>query len=295
MENAGASVVRLTEPFVDWDDAFTVILCGTGNNGGDGFVAARYAAGLGAKVLVLLMGNEAHMSESSKLYRHTAEKMGIPVIPVSKAEEGAPYIHEADILVDALIGTGLSSEVKGEKAALIGLVNEARGIIISVDVPSGMMTDTGRAAGVVVDADYTVALGSIKRGHVLYPGSSYTGRLLYSPIGIPKEARLDFPVHLTEKKDVFNILPVRNRISHKGKNGFIGILPVPTAWKEQPFWQARGPFMPAAARWRWSPLPERPGCWQEGFRNLWCLPWEKAPSLRRRMPKEHWKRQRPMM
>lgn len=61
MENAGASVVRLTEPFVDWDDAFTVILCGTGNNGGDGFVAARYAAGLGAKVLVLLMGNEAHM------------------------------------------------------------------------------------------------------------------------------------------------------------------------------------------------------------------------------------------
>lgn len=223
MENAGASVVRLTEPFVDWDDAFTVILCGTGNNGGDGFVAARYAAGLGAKVLVLLMGNEAHMSESSKLYRHTAEKMGIPVIPVSKAEEGAPYIHEADILVDALIGTGLSSEVKGEKAALIGLVNEARGVIISVDVPSGMMTDTGRAAGVVVDADYTVALGSIKRGHVLYPGSSYTGRLLYSPIGIPKEARLDFPVHLTEKKDVFNILPVRNRISHKGKNGFIGI------------------------------------------------------------------------
>jgi NAD(P)H-hydrate epimerase len=86
-----------------------------------------------------------------------------------------------------------------------------------------MMTDSGKAAGVVVDADYTVALGSVKRGHVLYPGSSYTGTLLYSPIGIPNEARMDFPVRLTEREDVFNILPVRNRVSHKGKNGFIGI------------------------------------------------------------------------
>ena len=223
MENAGASVVRLTQPYVDWDGAFTVILCGSGNNGGDGFVAARYAAEKGARVLVLLMGNEAHMSESSKQYKAVAEKMGIPVIPVSKAEEGAPYIHDADILVDALIGTGLSSEVKGEKALLITLMNEAQGIIISVDLPSGMMTDSGKAAGVVVDADYTVALGSVKRVHVLYPGSSYTGTLLYSPIGIPNEARMDFPVRLTEREDVFNILPVRNRVSHKGKNGFIGI------------------------------------------------------------------------
>lgn len=223
MENAGASVVRLTQPYVDWDGAFTVILCGSGNNGGDGFVAARYAAEKGARVLVLLMGNEAHMSESSKQYKAVAEKMGIPVIPVSKAEEGAPYIHDADILVDALIGTGLSSEVKGEKALLITLMNEAQGIIVSVDLPSGMMTDSGKAAGVVVDADYTVALGSVKRGHVLYPGSSYTGTLLYSPIGIPNEARMDFPVRLTEREDVFNILPVRNRVSHKGKNGFIGI------------------------------------------------------------------------
>lgn len=115
MENAGASVVRLTQPYVDWDGAFTVILCGSGNNGGDGFVAARYAAEKGARVLVLLMGNEAHMSESSKQYKAVVEKMGIPVISVSKAEEGAPYIHDADILVDALIGTGLSSEVKGKR------------------------------------------------------------------------------------------------------------------------------------------------------------------------------------
>ena len=223
MENAGSAIVRLTEDRVHWDGAFVVAVCGTGNNGGDGFVAARYAAGKGARVMVLLMGNEAHMSEASKLYRSVVEKMGIPVIAITKAEEGAPYIHDADIIVDALIGTGISREVKGEKAVLIALMNEAQGIIISADVPSGMVTDTGKPAGVVVDADYTVALGSIKRGHVLYPGSSYTGHLLYSPIGIPEEARVDFPVHLVEREDVFNSLPVRNRVSHKGKNGFIGI------------------------------------------------------------------------
>lgn len=223
MENAGSAIVLLMEDKVHWDGAFTVVVCGTGNNGGDGFVAARYAAGKGARVMVLLMGNEAHMSDASTLYKVVVEKMGIPVISIRTAEEGAPYIHDADIIVDALIGTGLSSEVKGEKAVLISLMNEAQGIIISADVPSGMITDAGKPAGVVVDADYTVALGSIKRGHVLYPGSSYTGGLLYSPIGIPEEARVDFPVRLVEREDIFNVLPVRNRVSHKGKNGFIGI------------------------------------------------------------------------
>ena len=223
MENAGASLVRLTEEYVDWSGVFAVFVCGTGNNGGDGFVAARYAAGKGARVMILLMGNATHLSESASLYKGVAEKMGIPVLPIAKAEEGAPYIHDADIIVDALIGTGLSSEVKGEKGALISYMNEAGGIVISADVPSGMITDTGKPAGVAVNADYTVALGSVKRGHVLYPGSEYSGKLLYSPIGIPEEARMDFPVHLVESEDISAILPIRNKISHKGKNGFIGI------------------------------------------------------------------------
>ena len=223
MENAGASVVRLMEGSTAWNGADVVILCGTGNNGGDGMVAARYVALRGAEVTVLLMGNPDHMGESSRMYRHAAEKMGIPVVEIEKAAEALPYISEADVIIDALIGTGLSKGVTGEKASLISMVNDAAALVISADVPSGMIADTGRAEGAVIEADATIALGSRKRGHVLYPGSLYSGRVLDAGIGIPESAREDFPVHLTEALDLRRRLPHRRRIAHKGNNGFIGI------------------------------------------------------------------------
>ena len=160
MENAGASVVRLAGETLRWRGQETVILCGSGNNGGDGFVAARYAEEAGADVTVLVMGNPEHMGENSAMYRTIVEKMGIPVIGISTAKEALPYLSEATIIIDALIGTGLSRDVTGEKAELISLVNDALALVISVDVPSGMDSDTGRAHGAVVEADLTVALGT---------------------------------------------------------------------------------------------------------------------------------------
>lgn len=223
MENAGASVVRLAGETLRWRGQETVILCGSGNNGGDGFVAARYAEEAGADVTVLVMGNPEHMGENSAMYRTIVEKMGIPVIGISTAKEALPYLSEATVIIDALIGTGLSRDVTGEKAELISLVNDASALVISVDVPSGMDSDTGRAHGAVVEADLTVALGTIKRGHRLYPGSDYCGTVLYSGIGIPESAREPYPVREMEKVDAAARLPMRSRISHKGKNGFIGI------------------------------------------------------------------------
>lgn len=223
MENAGASVVSLLKDRIYWDGAFAVVVCGTGNNGGDGFVIARYAQNEGAEVMVLLMGDPAHMGAAAAQYKNAAEKMGIPVIPIEKAEEGAEYLDKADIIIDALIGTGLSKAVKGEKASLISLINDSRALVVSVDIPSGLISDTGRAEGAAVRADFTVALGSVKRGHILYPGSEYTGTLLYSPIGMPKCAFEGYPVKMTGKEDLRRFLPVRSRVSHKGNNGFIGI------------------------------------------------------------------------
>lgn len=227
MENAGSSVVHLMEPYISWDGKDVVVVCGTGNNGGDGFVIARYAQEAGARVSVLLMGNESHMSEASKCYRAVAEKMFMKAQAISTAREAVSTLQRADIIVDALIGTGLKKNVEGEKAYLIEEMNEAPGLVVSVDVPSGMDSDTGEALGTAVEADFTVALGSVKRGHVLFPGSEYyTGKLLYSPIGIPNLARantMNFPVHWVEEWEVASLLPVRNQISHKGKNGFIGI------------------------------------------------------------------------
>lgn len=223
MENAGAAVVRLAGQRLRWDGAQTVIVCGAGNNGGDGFVAARYAAEAGAEVTVLFMGNAAHMGPSSRMYRQAAEKMSIPVVEIGQAADALPYFAEASVIVDALIGTGISKEVAGEKAALISFMNDASAAVISVDMPSGLSGDTGRPAGTAVMADITVALGSLKRGHVLYPGSDFCGEVFCSSIGIPEAAGEGCPVRLMEARDVRRLLPVRTRISHKGNNGFIGL------------------------------------------------------------------------
>ena len=228
MENAGSSVVRLMEKYISWDGKDVVVVCGTGNNGGDGFVIARYAKEAGARVSILLMGNESHMSEASTCYRRVDEKMYMNAHVVTKAQEAVPWLQRADIIVDALIGTGLKRKVEGEKADLIEEINNAEGMVIAVDMPSGMDSDTGQALGTVVEADFTVALGSMKRGHFLYPGSNYyVGKLLYSSIGIPDVARADkgtFPVQMVNEEEVASLLPVRNQISHKGQNGFIGIM-----------------------------------------------------------------------
>lgn len=224
MESAGASIIKLMKPYISWYEKDVVVLCGTGNNGGDGFVAARYASQEGAFVTILLVGNEEHMGESSRMYRKAAETMAIPVIPVSDAEEAEKYIKNAEILIDALIGTGVMNAVTGVKAELIEMADESSACIISADVPSGMICDTGRAEGPVIDADYTIALGTLKRCHVLYPGTEYCGIVLYSDIGIPDKAREVLPVELVEGFDVAQKIPQRTMISHKGNNGFTGIL-----------------------------------------------------------------------
>lgn len=224
MENAGSSVVELTDPYIFWKNSAAVILCGTGNNGGDGMVIARYAHDKGANVTVLLMGDEKHMSQSSVMYKNIAEKMEIPIIKISTAAEAAEYFLKADIIADALIGTGLKSEVTGEKRKVIALMNESKAVIVSADMPSGMNSDTGKEEGISVSADFTVALGSVKRGHVLYPGKERAGQLLYSPIGIPDAAREEYPIRQTEKEDIRNWLPRRSPTAHKGNNGSIGII-----------------------------------------------------------------------
>lgn len=223
MESAGAAVVRLSFGEKEWRGQRAVIVCGTGNNGGDGFVAARYAAELGALVTVLLFGNPAHLGKASAAYRKAAETMGIPVVEISSAAGAASYLDGADVIIDALIGTGLTSAVTGEKAALIERMNAARGTVIAVDVPSGISADTGRASGAAVTADLTVALGTMKRCHVLDPGLAFCGRVRYASIGIPERAREGYPVRVTEAADVFRLLPRRVRTAHKGSNGFAGI------------------------------------------------------------------------
>lgn len=226
MENAGRSVIELMKKRLSWKGKLVTIVCGTGNNGGDGFVAARYAENEGALVTVLIIGNEEHMSESSKMYLQVIEKMGMHILHIKTAKEAEYDIEKADIIIDALIGTGLTKGVTGEKADIIWQINaDDRKTVISVDIPSGMNADTGECPidSDCVRADYTIALGSIKRGEMLWPGTFETGEVLCSPIGIPDRARSEFPVNLVEEEEIARMFPCRLPIAHKGTNGFIGI------------------------------------------------------------------------
>lgn len=224
MENAGGDVVRLLSQEIGWSDKKVVVVCGTGNNGGDGFVIARYLCALCRGLMVVLCGNEAHQSASSHLYRRIVEEMGIRVIPASEKKKWVIPLLKADVIVDALIGTGLSTYVSDDKAEVIEAINISSAKVVSVDVPSGLNADTGAPMGTTVMADYTVALESYKRCHVLAEGQPYCGKVLHSAIGLPADIMPDDAVSLLEKKDVQELLPERGLMCHKGENGFIGII-----------------------------------------------------------------------
>lgn len=224
MENAGRSVVELSKPFVDFKTKNTLVISGTGNNGGDGFVVARYIWNMGGTVSCIIAGKEENLSPDAKFELDILRKMEVPFSFVSTMEEVKSAMEGKEVVIDGLIGTGLSSPAIGFKKEIIDFVNHEHPFVIAIDIPSGVMSDTGSVGDGAIRADLTVTFGTVKRGHLLYPGKLYTGKLLYSSIGMPKEA-LDgngAPV-LLEEEEARKLIPIRKAWAHKGSNGFIGI------------------------------------------------------------------------
>jgi NAD(P)H-hydrate epimerase len=152
-----------------------------------------------------------------------AKKSGVPI-------EFRDYITEKDLhsalVADAIFGTGLSKNVTGKIAEIISFINSSDAPVISVDIPSGISSDTGQIMGEAVRADYTVTFGLPKRGHLLYPGADYTGRLFIEDIGFPEELLHSekLKAELLEKGDVSLLIPERQQYSHKGDYGHVLII-----------------------------------------------------------------------
>ncbi|MCM1126786.1 MAG: NAD(P)H-hydrate dehydratase [Lachnospiraceae bacterium] len=194
-----------------------LILAGTGNNGGDGLAVGRILASKGIKVTFLLAGNWDKLSEETARQKEILLNSGFSIL--RKLEDG-----EYDIVIDALLGIGLSREVEGEYAELIKSANamKLRGAYIcSVDIPSGICADTGRVMGCAVKADLTTAFAFAKRGELLYPGREYAGKLVVCDIGIPgcvlkgQSPAAVYP----EREDAFRMLPARRPDGNKGTFG----------------------------------------------------------------------------
>ena len=178
MENAGRAVARVALASLRGAGRVCV-LAGPGNNGGDGFVAARLLAERGPKVTLALMGRRERLTGDAAA---AAERYAGPVLPLS----GAP-VEGADMVIDALFGAGLSRPIDGEPAAALTRLAAARATVVAVDVPSGIDGSTGAARGPAVIADHTVTFFRAKPGHYLFPGRAHCGRLHVEQIGIGRQ------------------------------------------------------------------------------------------------------------
>lgn len=179
MRRAGAAVARVALRRLE-PGRPVAVLCGPGNNGGDGFVAAACLAGHGADVRVVLCGTRAQLTGDAA--RAAAAWHGSVFSPADAA------LDRETLIIDALFGAGLSRPLSGEAAMLVESANASGAPIVAVDVPSGLDGDSGAAAGPVIRACETVTFFRAKPGHWLYPGRDLCGRLTVADIGIPAAA-----------------------------------------------------------------------------------------------------------
>ena len=204
------------------------ILCGPGNNGGDGLALARQLVCFGAaQVKIGLMTSCDKLSEDGKSYYAICEKLGIPCLkfPSEKEQIEEEIIH-SEVIVDSIFGTGLSRDIEGELAELFVKINSSKAFKLSVDIPSGIACDTGKILGQAIKADCTLTFQMGKVGLFLYPGIDYIGELRIVDIGIPKQLVAQIPSkhYAIDQEMAKKILPVRPIRSNKGTYGKVLII-----------------------------------------------------------------------
>ncbi len=227
MENAGRAVVAAIERRLGGTAGRkVVILCGKGNNGGDGLVVARHLHARGADVRVFLAGRLEQLSPDAALQARMVGGIGLPVAEVTTAAAAREALAGSDLAVDALLGTGTRGEVTGLLAELIEALNASPVPVVAVDVPSGLNADTGQPCGCCVRAVESVTFGVLKRGLVVYPGAGYAGEVTLAPISIPPAAIAaeEIEVSLVEPADARALLPTRDPWAHKGSAGSVLVL-----------------------------------------------------------------------
>ncbi len=237
MERAATAVAECVKEYATKEDRIGV-LCGTGNNGGDGVAVARLLKKEGFDVTVLVTNalrySLVNGQEEGTVTADSVERIsGTPEffyqikealrygVPVCEPEKTDCY----DIIVDALFGIGLSKPLEGAYAAYAEQINSELHRVIAVDIPSGVNATTGGVCGVALRADETVTFGAAKCGHLLYPGKEYTGKLRIAKIGFPEVLLQEYKRgDYLKPSGVGSILPKRPAYSNKGTFGKVAVL-----------------------------------------------------------------------
>lgn len=228
MENASRSVAfEILEWFGDDPSARIVwIVCGKGNNGGDGFAVARHLKNAGITVYVTLLGDSEGLKGDAKFNCELFRQLGGEIFEISGKKGVEPPPNSPDLIVDALLGTGFTGSVRGKYAAAIEMINDMVARIVAVDIPSGVEGDSGSVNGPAIEADVTVTFGLLKQGLVLPPGRELAGDVIVADIGIPPETVNQQSIRqlMVDESDVRRHLPHRKITAHKGDAGHVYLL-----------------------------------------------------------------------
>ncbi|HUL58421.1 MAG TPA: NAD(P)H-hydrate dehydratase [Anaeromyxobacteraceae bacterium] len=221
MDRAGTAVAEAAAGLAGPAGRFLVV-CGGGNNGGDGYVAARLLRGAGRDARVIALVPADGLTADARAVREQAQRAGVPIDDQGELVELDAGV--GDVVVDAIFGTGLSRAPDGPFAAAIDRIEAARvagARVLAVDVPSGLSADSGRPLGPCVHADRTVTFAFQKRGLVLHPGPSWAGEVAVADIGIPPAAAARVPVgcEILGELEARMLVPPRAPDAHKGDAG----------------------------------------------------------------------------
>ncbi|TCO73158.1 NAD(P)H-hydrate dehydratase [Marinisporobacter balticus] len=225
MEHAGSVVLEEVLKYIEQkENKEVVIVCGLGNNGGDGFVVARQLFNKGIPLKVVIIGNPSDIGGDAKINYDIIHKLKVDIhilIGANNMKKFADAIKGCGIIVDAIFGTGLKREVDGYIQEIINIINGSGKQVIAIDIPSGIGANDGKVYGMAVKANKTVVLELPKICNIHYPGIEYIGEMIIKSIGMPKAVfeNIRLNINLITKDMVKEVLPFRKKDSYKGNYG----------------------------------------------------------------------------
>ena len=222
MENAGRTASEIIlDKYKDFKN-FTVV-AGSGNNGGDGLVIARYLLRYGKKVKVYILAKgEDKLSEDNRANLNVYKNFGGDFKFIRENNIDELDLEGADVIIDGIFGTGFKPPVKGYREEVIKLINQSGKPVVAVDIPSGLSTDTGEILGEFVKAETTITFAYPKLAHILFPASKYCGDVYIVDISIFEKAVEEIKREILTEKNIK--LPTRDRDSHKYSYGHMLVI-----------------------------------------------------------------------
>lgn len=220
MEHAGAAAWQALR--ADWPEAHRItVVCGSGNNGGDGYILARIALKQQCSVRVMTLADPVQLKGDA-----ATAAQGLLAAGVTAESFSPQYLADCDVIVDALLGTGLDRPVSGAYLEAIAALNRSQRAILSLDIPSGLQADTGQVLGGAVKASATVCFIGLKAGMFTGSGPEYSGRVMFSALDVPQEIYAGIKPIATRihESELTRLLAPRVRDAHKGDFGHVLVI-----------------------------------------------------------------------